>query len=106
MRTMLGDLRHAILANEHRDGEQQGVGADPTLQPKEGRRIHMAPTLTHAPEIDGHPQRDECDGECKVGRAAQESADALNGQLQAGNLRLFAVFEASQHLQVLLGGGG
>ena len=44
-------------------------------------------------------ERKEC-------RTAEDAADALDGELQSGDLRLLAVFELGQDLEILLRGRG
>src|SRR5450631_4785988 len=105
MRTMLRDLRHAVLPNEHRDHQQQRAAADQPLQPEKRGGIHVAPTMIHAPQVHGDPRRDEYQRECKECRTAEKAADALDGELQTGNLSLLPVFESGKKLDILLRGG-
>src|ERR1700689_1538684 len=99
---MLGNLRHAILTDEHRDGQQQRVGAHQALQQGEWRRIDVTPSRVRAPGVECYPPDDEDDAEEKIPRAAEERADALDGALQARGLRL-AFVELLEELEVLLG---
>ena len=70
---MLGNLRHAILPDEHRDGQQERVGAHKTLQQGEWRRIDVAPSRVRPPGVERYPHDDEGDAEKKIGRTAEEA---------------------------------
>src|ERR1700691_5316368 len=101
MRTVFGHLRHAVLPNEYRHGEQQRVGTDDPLQPGVWRGIDVRPTGLRAPPVNENPQRDESDGEYEVRWTAQQRADALDQQLNAGDFRVLEIINSREQLEIL-----
>ena len=100
--SMTGLLRHSVLSYEHGDGQEQCMCTHDALKPEEWGPVDISPARAHAHPIDGNPENDKCHRGTKVRWTAEERADALDGDLHARELGVFALVEGRQDGQVRL----